>query len=197
MDADPEIVLTHGEGISRQDDLPFPNIDARQTHSWTRQDLVREMCAVGANLVNTPTAIGRVHPYPTAPIWRCGCVSVRTAQLREIQAVQAIYRKHSSNMSNSYWNEDWSDYIHHKVAFDRFFEQYKNRLPGSRGLLTEAYRALAETAFWRAFGRMRRGHIGTGLQLLRFSSDLDPRLRFGPPAGFILRQASTKLLGRT
>lgn len=207
MDADPDIVLTHGRGLSWQDALPFPKIDAQQDNRWTRQDLVGEMCAIGANVVNTPTAIARTRIQkaiggyrPSLPhsgdmeMWlRFGAHGAAA----KIDAVQAIYRKHSSNMSYSYWNEDWSDYPYRKAAFDSFFEEYMDRIQGGRSLRASAYLTLAETAFWRAIGRMRRGHINSGLQLLRFSIDLNPRLRFGPPASSILRQASIKILGRT
>lgn len=207
MDADPDIVLTHGEGVPWQDDLPFPKIEAQQRIKWTRQDLVREMCAIGANAVNTPTAIGRTRIQKAIGGYRASLPHSGDMEMwlrfgahgaaAKIDAVQAIYRKHSSNMSNSYWNEDWSDYPYRKAAFDSFFEEYMARLPGCRSLRTEAYSMMAETAFWRGIGRMRRGHINSGLQLLRFSIDLNPRLRFGPPAGSILRQASSKVFGRT
>jgi glycosyltransferase involved in cell wall biosynthesis len=207
MDADPDIVLTHGKGISWQDDLPLPKIDAQQDHAWTRQDLVREMCAIGGNVVSTPTAIGRTRIQKAIGGYRAFLPHSGDMEMwlrfgahgavAKIDAVQAVYRMHSSNMSHSYWNEDWSDYPHRKAAFDSFFEEYIDRLPGCQGLRTMAYRTLAETAFWRAIGRMRRGYINSGLQLLRFSIDLNPRLRFGPPAGSILRQASTKVFGRT
>jgi glycosyltransferase involved in cell wall biosynthesis len=207
MDAHSDVVLTHGKGFSWQDDLGFPRIDAQQDYTWTRQDLVREMCATGANLVNTPTAIGRtciqkaiggyIASLPHSADMEMWLRFGAHGAVARIDAVQAIYRKHSSNMSNSYWNEDWSDYTHRKAAFDSFFEKYRDRFPRSRSLQTEAYRMLAETAFWRGIGRIRRGRISVGLQLLRFSIDLNPRLCFGPPAGSILRQASAKFLGRT
>jgi hypothetical protein len=165
------------------------------------------MCAIGANIVNTPTAIGRTSVQKAIGGYRASLPHSGDMEMwlrygahgavARIDAVQAIYRKHASNMSNSYWNADWSDYPHRKVAFDSFFEEYADRLPASRNLRTTANRMLAETAFWRGIGRMRRGHINSGLQLLRFSIDLNPRLRFGPPAASILRQASAKVFGRT
>lgn len=206
MDANPDIVLTHGKGISWQDDFPFPKIDAQQDYTWTRQDLIRDMCAIGANVVNTPTAIGRTSVQKVIGGYRASLPHSGDMEMwlrfsahgaaAKIDAVQAIYRRHSSNMSNSYWNEDWSDYPHRKAAFDSFFEEYSDRLLEWRSLRTAAYRTLAETAFWRGIGRMRRGHIHNGLQLLRFSIDLNPKLRFGPPARSILRQASIKLFRR-
>jgi glycosyltransferase involved in cell wall biosynthesis len=207
MDANPDIVLTHGEAVSTEDDLAPPKIDARLHYSWDRQDLVREMCAVGANLVNTPTAIGRtviqkaIGGYRTflphsgdMEMWlRFGA----HGPVAKINTVQAVYRMHSSNMSNSYWSEDWSDYPQRKAAFDSFFQEYADRLPQSRSLQKEAYHALGETAFWRAIGRMRRGHIKSGRQLLHFSIGLNPRLRFGPPVGAVFRQVFARIFGRT
>nr|WP_249799524.1 MULTISPECIES: glycosyltransferase family 2 protein [unclassified Bradyrhizobium] len=207
MDANPDIVLTYGKGVSWHDDLPPPKMEAKHANTWTRQDLVREMCVIGANMVNTPTAIGRTCIQKAVGGYRASLPHSGDMEMwlrfgvhgavAKFDAVQAIYRKHSSNMSSSYWSEDGSDYSHRKAAFDSFFEEYMDRLPEGRGLRTMAYRMLAETAFWRAIGRMRRGYINSGLQLLRFSIDLNPRLRFGPPAGSILRRASTKVFGRT
>ncbi|OSI72453.1 glycosyltransferase family 2 protein [Bradyrhizobium canariense] len=207
MDANPDIVLTYGKGVSWQDDLPFPKIEAQQANAWTRQDLVREMCAIGANVVNTPTAIGRTCIQKAVGGYRASLPHSGDMEMwlrfgahgavAKFDAVQAIYRKHSSSMSSSYWSEDWSDYPHRKAAFDSFFAEYMDRLPGGRGLRTVAYRMLAEAAFFRAIGRMRRGYVNSGLQLLRFSIDLDPRLHFGPPAASILRQASNKVFRRT
>jgi glycosyltransferase involved in cell wall biosynthesis len=205
MDANPDVVLTHGKGISWQDDSPLPKIDAQKDYTWRRQDLIRDMCAIGANVVNTPTAIGRTSVQKAIGGYRPSLPHSGDMEMwlrfgahggaAKIDAVQAIYRRHSSNMSHSYWNEDWSDYPHRKAAFDSFFEEYSS-LPEYRSLRTAAYRTLAETAFFRAIGRMRRGHINSGLQLLRFSIDLNPKLRFGPPVRSILRQASTKLFRR-
>ena len=207
MDTDPDIVLTHGIGISWQDHMPFPETGAQQSYGWTRQDLIREMCAIGANVVDTPTAIGRTSVQKAIGGYRTSLPHTADMEMwlrfsahgavARIEAVQAIYRIHQSNMSKSHWNEDWSDYPHRKAAFDRFFEEYSDRVPGARGLETEARSALAETAFWRAMGRLRRGHINSCIQLLRFCVDLNPRMRFGPPPASILKEASAKLFGRS
>jgi glycosyltransferase involved in cell wall biosynthesis len=205
MDINPDIVLTHGKGVSWQDDLPIPKIDAQQDYAWTRQDLVREMCTTGANLVNTPTAIGRTciqkaiggyrESLPHSGDMEMWLRFGAHGAVAKIDAVQAIYRQHASNMSSSYWNEDWSDYPYRKAAFDSFFQEYKDCRPDYRSLRNEADRTLAETAFWRGIGRMRRGRVKSGLQLLRFSIDLDPKLRFGPPPASILRHTAAKFFG--
>jgi glycosyltransferase involved in cell wall biosynthesis len=207
MDENSDIVLTHGKGINWQDDLPFPKIDAQQSYAWTRQDLVRELCAAGANLVTTPTAIARTCIQKAIGDYRASLPHTADMEMwlrfgahgtvARIDAVQAIYRKHSSRMSNSYWDEDWSDYPYRKAAFDSFFEEYTDRLPESRSLRAQAYRTLAEMAFWRGIGRLSRGRIDGGFQLLRYAMDLNPKLRFGPPPASILRKAAAKLLCRS
>jgi glycosyltransferase involved in cell wall biosynthesis len=207
MDANPDIVLTYGNGISWQDDLPFPKIDSPQSCAWTRQDLVHEFCSAAANLVTTPTAIGRTCIQKAIGGYHASLPHSADMQMwlrfgargtvAKIEAVQAIYRKHRSRMSYSYWDEDWSDYPHRKAAFDSFFAQDAERLPEARGLRERAYNRLAELAFWRGLGRLRRGRINVGLQLLRFSLDLNPKLGFGLAPGSILRQAAAKFFGRT
>lgn len=207
MDADPDIVLTHGKDIAWRDHLPFPKLDTQEEHTWIRQDLVREMCTIGANVVNTPTAVGRTSVQKAIGGYRASLPHSGDMEMwlrfgahgvvGRINAVQAIYRLHSSNMSNSYWNENWSDYPHRKAAFESFFAEYIDHFAGYRSLQAEAYRALAVTAFWRALGHLRRGHIKSSAELFRFSIDLNPRLRFGPPAASVLKQASIRIFGRT
>ena len=140
MDADPHVVLTYGEAIVWQDDLPFPNSDVQQSFKWIKHDLVREMCAVGRNLVFTPTAIGRTCVQKFIGGYRVSLPHSGDMEMwlrfaaqgavAKIDAVQAIYRKHSSNMSDPYY-EYWSDYLHRKAAFDSFFEQHMDYIPES------------------------------------------------------------------
>ena len=207
MDSDPDIVLAYGKGICWHDHLPFPKIKSEQRYTWARQDLVREMCAIGANVVTTPTAIGRTRVQKAIGGYRASLPHSGDMEMwlrfgtqgpvAKIDAVQAIYRQHSTNMSNSYWTEDWSDYTHRKAAFDSFFEEYTDRLPDSKSLREQACYKVAKSAFWRGIGRLRRGRFNVGRQLLRFAIDLCPRLRFGPPPASILKQTTAKLFGHT
>ena len=167
MDADPDIVLTYGKGISWHDHLPFPKIDAQQGYTWTRQDLVRDMCATGGNLVNTPTAIGRTRIQKAIGGYRTSLPHSGDMEMwlrfgahgavAKIDAVQAIYRSIHPICPASYWNEDWSDYPHRKAAFDSFFEEYSSSRV--QKLRAQAYGMLAELAFWQGIGRLRRGRF--------------------------------------
>src|SRR5262249_32089419 len=142
MDSGPDIVLTYGNVLHWQDGFPFPTFDPVQNYTLLRQDLVRAMCSVGGNLVTQGTPI--VRPIVQKEIGGYDALLPHSSDMEmwlrygaygavaKINAVKAIVRKHSSNMSIAYNDEDWWDLPHVKEAFDRFFERYANRLPMSR-----------------------------------------------------------------
>lgn len=227
MDNEPQVVLTYGKGVDWEDNLPFPTVDPEQSNAWTRQDLVHEMCAIGANLVTTPTAIGRTKvqkaiggynsklPHSAdMEMWlRYGA---RGAVAR-IDAVQAIYRKHTAAMSNAYYRADWGDYWHRKATFDSFFADESNAMPDFDGLRIQASQSLAKQAVARGADLVRSGvrladraRIAHGMELLRLSKKLDADLGYGyllrhmlraPGAearlwpGAVVKQAAAKLKG--
>jgi hypothetical protein len=136
-----------------------------------------------------------------------------------IHAEQAIYRKHSANMSDVYYSADWGDYWHRKAAFDSFFGDKTNIMPEFEGLHRQALHALAEQAVGTGahlvrsgIRRSERDRIRNGIELLRLSIRLNPKLRYshllrqllripGPEAlplpGSIMRQAVARLSGRS
>ena len=201
MDANPDIVLTHGDDVLWHDDLSMPKIDAQPAYTWERQDLVRKMCAIGGNQVSTPTAIVRTSVQKKIGGYRASLPHSGDMEMwlrfaahgavARIRAVQAIYRKHCSNMSNLYY-DDKSDYLHRKAAFDSFFEDCKDL--GYQDLRTQANRRVAEQAFGGGIDLLRSGirlsqraRIINGLRLLRWSIGLNPRLRYFPPIWRLLR----------
>jgi glycosyltransferase involved in cell wall biosynthesis len=196
MDEHPEIVFTHGKFILWKNDMPFPQIERQQGYTWTHHDLLRETCAVGTNLVGTPSAIGRTCVQKSIGGYRVALLHTGDMEMwlrfaaqgavAKIDAVQAIYRIHSSNMSHAYLGA--ADYYHRKAAFDSFFAEYANRIVESHHLWSQANRALANEAFVKAvrrilsgIRRMRKDQISGGFQLLRWSIHLNPRLRYAPP----------------
>jgi glycosyltransferase involved in cell wall biosynthesis len=191
MDANPDVVLTHGECIVWHDDLPFPSIESRKNYTWTRHDLLNEMCATSINIVPTPTAIVRtvvqkaIGGYrPSLPhsgdleMWLRFAANGSVAR---INTVQAIYRKHSTAMSNAYFAERLSDYRQCQLAFESFFDEYDGRLDNLRGLRVIARRALGERVFRNGITLLRRGRLNEGLRLIRAAMGMDQRLRYVPP----------------
>jgi glycosyltransferase involved in cell wall biosynthesis len=192
MEENPDIVLTHGKFIEWHDHLPFPEILEHQTLGWRRQDLIRETCATGACLVSTPTAIARtaiqkvIGGYrPSLPhagdmeMWLRFAAHGAIARIEN--AVQAISRRHRSNMSNPYFAEKLPDFEERKKVFDSFFEEYGDRVAGSRTLRAQTDRILTGKIYISGVARLYHGDIASGLQLLRYSMHLNPKLRYCPP----------------
>jgi glycosyltransferase involved in cell wall biosynthesis len=200
MDRESDIVLAHGDVVNWNDSQPIPDLARQQTLHWTRQDVIEEMCRVGANVVSTPTAIGRTSIQkrigfydPALPhtadmeMWlrygTCGPVA-------RIDAVQAIYRLHAANMSSGYYDADGMDLPHRKETFDCFFRKYPVLAEGE-GLRRQANRAQARTALMRGVSQIRHGRFWEGLQNIRFSASLSPMLMLQAPL-IVLRHIALK-----
>lgn len=219
MDRDHEVVLTHGKAFVWDDNLPFPQIGVEQGYAFERQDLIQDMCTTGINFVSTPTAIVRTcaqkavggyeESLPHSGDMEMWLRLAAHGAVVRIGAIQAIYRTHSSSMSNSYWTKTLSDCQQRKKALDLFFQKHPAT---ARGLRVQADHMLATTAFQGGTDLIRRGQIGAGLPLLRWAMDLDPRLRYLPPlwkllripgptgrhwAASVIKEATGRLLGRT
>ncbi len=209
MDAAPDVVLTHGRCIGWRDELPLPRIEGPQPDTWRRQNLLAESCAYGGNLVHTPTAIVRTSTQKAIGGYRASLphsadvemwlgFAARGAVAR-LDAVQAIYRRHSDNMSNAYYHEELGDYQQRKQAFDCFFVENGHRIRNAHRLQQQANQMIARKVFWSGFIQFCRGHLGAGRLLMRFAFDLDPALRYRPPlsgAPSAFWDASVRLLGR-
>ncbi len=189
MDNNPDVVLTHGEGSVWYDDQPFPSVGPQQTSTWARHDLIKEICATGTNLVATPTAIGRTNvqkhiggykdSLPHAGDLEMWLRFAAHGAVARIDAVQAVYRRHSSAMSNAYFARMLSDYLQRRQAFGAFFEEFGHRLADSSVLRAQSTRVMANHAFRCGLGLIRRGQLNDGYQLVRAA--VDDRLRqFSP-----------------
>jgi glycosyltransferase involved in cell wall biosynthesis len=208
MDANQDIVLTHGRCIGWRDELPFPNIEIQQSNGWSRQDLIIDMCEYGGNLVRTPTAIVRTSTQKSIGGYHASLPHSADMEMwlrfaahgaiARIDAVQAIYRQHSCNMSVAYYDRDLPDLQQRKRAFASFFDEY-DWLPERQRLRDLAIRMLAERAFWNGVMQMCRGRIDGGRLLLSFAFDLNPNLRVHPPLNrgpAIFWEVAGRLFGR-
>ena len=191
MDANPDVVLTHGRCIVWQDGRPFPEIDVGQSCTWSRHDLISEICAHSRNPFHTATAIARTSTQKAIGGYRASLPHsgdlemwlrfAANGAVADIDAIQAVCRKHSSNMSTSYYAPKLPDVRQVKAAFDSFFEEYGDRLPRARTLQAQVVRVLAEKVFWYGIIQLCRGRISSGSEILRFSFNLNPNLRYRPP----------------
>jgi glycosyltransferase involved in cell wall biosynthesis len=199
MDANPDVVLTYGECIAWHDHLPMPDIKTMQNYAWKRHDLLKKMCVTALNWLSTPAAIVRTNTQKTIGGYRASLPHsgdmemwlrfAANGSVVRINAVQGIYRKHSTAMSNAYYADKMHDYRQIELAFDSFFNEYENRLDNSRSLRIVAYRALARRIFVSGVGLLVRKRLNDGRRLIQASMDMDPRLRYHPPLWYLLKVA--------
>lgn len=201
MDENPDVVLTHGEGIVWYADQPLPSVPVQPTCTWARHDLISEICATGINLVATPTAIGRTEiqkkvggyrpSLPHAGDMEMWLRFAAHGAVARIDAAQAIYRRHSSAMSNPYFAKMVSDYRQRRQAFDSFFEECGHRLTNSGTLRARSTRVMANHALRCGMGLIRRGRLNDGFQLV--CAAMDDRIRLTVPSRTTMQQREVQL----
>lgn len=197
MDSNPAIGLTYGESAVWFRDFPPPLIEPVSSWSWSEQDLLNDLCRMASNFIPTPTAIARTSVQKAIGGYRSSLPHsgdmemwlrfAAHAGVARIDAVQAIYRKHSTAMSNSYLAEMLLDYQQRKAAIDSFFDSCGDRLRDLPAFRKQASHSLADQSFQSGIECLRRGRIDSGLALLRWAMNLDRRLRYCPPVWRLLR----------
>ena len=143
LDTNPDVVLTFGRWIEWNDRLPVPEFNEGHDNSWTREEglqLIKTYCSSSYNSIPTPTvivrtriqqAIGGYRPYlPHSGDMEMWLRFAANGAIARLEAVQAIYRWHPSNMSRAYYAEKWPEWQQRKEAFDSFFREYARSPPG-------------------------------------------------------------------
>jgi glycosyltransferase involved in cell wall biosynthesis len=91
-----------------------------------------------------------------------------------IDAIQAVYRRHSTNMSGGYSAEQ--DFHQRKLAFERFLDGCAAVLPDVDELRSWLMRHLALDAISSASRAFNEGDVGLSERLLALASNLDPEV---------------------
>ena len=196
MDAHADVVLTYGKCIPWRDDCPVPDLGENCTAGWARDDLIRRFCrTAGDDLIACATVIVRTSVQKAIGGYRASLPQTADTEMflrfaangavARINAVQAIYRIHASNMHKSHSREE--DYRDLKASFDIFFAEYGSKISRHVTLQAQADRTLSEQVFWRGIARICRGQVECGRSLLRFATALNPKLRYLPPLTRIVR----------
>jgi glycosyltransferase involved in cell wall biosynthesis len=205
MDANPDVVLTYGRVVQWHDHLPIPDIKAKRTYTWERHDMLKQLCVTTVPIA-TCTAIARTKAQKAiggykASLPHSGDMEMwlrfaANGSVARINAVQGIYRKHFAAMSNEYYADRIHDFFQTKMAFDSFFDEYENGLSNLRSLRIVARGALARRMFGCGIGFFVRGRFNEGRRLFRASIDMDPRLRYRPPALWILLKVARRVIAK-
>lgn len=128
---------------------------------WSGRDWVAERCKMATNCISSPEVVVRTSlqhelggyrtDLPQAgdlEMWLRLAAYADVIYLRHVD--QAYYRRHSQSMMRTTTNFDITDLRQRRYAFDVLFGQYGSRLSGSEELHSQAQKALAKEALWRA-----------------------------------------------
>lgn len=192
MDRHPEVGLTYGRAIMTSEPARHvPRIpDPCKTRVLGGPELVEAFCTWGGNRVPTQTAVVRtsvqraVGGYrPELPhsgdmeMWLR--VAARHA-IGVVDADQAYYRIHSSNMHRQYAAAVLGDLEQYRRTFADYFEREGRALPRAERLLACALRSLGRRALWKASAFLDRGDAPGCAQLLEFAERISPPVRWEP-----------------
>jgi len=217
MDAHPEVGFTFGKVIVLYDRHSLAEMgslaDKNDYRILSGLDFIRRSGA--HNIVPAPAAVvrtalhKRVGGYcPELP--HAGDLNVwfRLAAYSSVgilEANQAVYRRHSNNMSLTYQSKSWlPDLQQRQVALDLFLQSCSGVLPDISGLRSMLFRSLAAQAVGFASAAFNAGAYEASVTLSDFALGLSPdvkrssgwlklacKRRLGPKLWHVLRSAFT------
>jgi glycosyltransferase involved in cell wall biosynthesis len=158
---------------------------AFRTNVYPGSSFLFEMCREAVNSVPTPTAVVRTalqhqiggyradlpHTCDFEMWLRCAAY----ADVAHIDAVQAFYRVHSTQMSGGFVG--LSDLREVKLAFDRLFDAHGGAIADSTSLRHIADHSLAIRAYWQGAHLFDAGDIDKAQDYLALALELWPELR--------------------
>jgi glycosyltransferase involved in cell wall biosynthesis len=190
MEAHPELGFTFGKAlILHGDSWRIQNLNATDTLGWRIVIGLEFIELSGArDIVPTPTAVVRTELQkrlggyrPELPHTADMEMWLRLAahsSVGVLEAYQAVYRRHSANMSSTYRREGFiSDLRHRKAALDCFFQSWNNILPKPQQLRRRCTRSLAYDAIRLASAAFNDGEIEMCKQLADYALVLWPQLK--------------------
>jgi hypothetical protein len=148
-------------------------------------EYVRNICARGANVVHTPTAVVRTKAQraaggydshlPHAGDMEMWLRLAMHGDVGYVNARQAVYRVHGQNMSQEYY-AGCSDMEQYRKVFETFFRQFGDRIPEATSLRASAMSATAANAFHKANVLFEQGDMPGCRRLLTLVQEIAPHL---------------------
>jgi glycosyltransferase involved in cell wall biosynthesis len=190
LDENPKVGMVHGDAIVFSSDRPLPEPRA-VSNPWGYEiiegsDQIKRTVVEGHNLIATPTVVARssiqkrVGGYqvelPHTGDMEMWLRLALHGSVGYIEADQAYYRKHSSNMHRQYNNSHIKDWRIQLSTFDYFFDNHADYIVCSATVRAEAHRQIAELAFWTASSAFDRGAAEECDAYLSFALEADPGL---------------------
>lgn len=189
MENHPEVGFTFGNAFALADSGEYEKMVSclnSDCHILSSTDFV--LLSGSRNIVPTPTAVIRTELQHRVGGYRrelphSGDMEMwlrlsAHASVGFIQECQAVYRRHSSNMSRGY--SAAKDVQQRKAALDYFFQGYQGLLHGSERLRTKAYHALACEAVSLASVSFNEGKIDECQQAAEMAREISPGITTSP-----------------
>lgn len=188
MDAHPEVGFTYGRALELQpgDSLIFP-ADPGVPLKWEIVTGMKFIEMSGAfNIVPTATAVVRTrlqhqlggyrHDLPHAGDMEMWLRFATHSSVGIIHAEQAVYRRHSQNMSLSY-NGMKPDIEQRRAALEIFLENNAKHSKDASRLRQKLMRALAESCIPFASLAFNKGDSESCTNIIELALDLSPEIR--------------------
>ena len=189
MDAHPEVGFTFGRAITtdRPDFANHPRVAGCRQRILSGAAFWEMSCAEAVNFVSTPTLMVRTKlqqqlggyrkelPH-TGDLEMCLRFAAHAA-VGVVDAEQAFYRVHGSNMHVETFPEAMAVLEQHRLAFEILFREYGERLEEGERWRRMAHRAMALGAVNRARGAFERGDRASCDRLLEAAVRLFPEVK--------------------
>jgi glycosyltransferase involved in cell wall biosynthesis len=195
MDARPEVGMIYGSCIKLPIGQPVPVLEPETDQPCWKitpgNALLEYLCAQGSNPIPTPTVVvrtqlqKRVGGYrPELPhsgdleMWLR--FAAHGSAVGEVDAVQAIKRVHSSNMSRQYFDEIIPDLDQKLAAFNSVLHHHGDGLQAASELKKMYTKSISDDAFWRAAHAFDAGNINMCNRLLTYAASIYPEVSTKP-----------------
>jgi glycosyltransferase involved in cell wall biosynthesis len=197
LDEHPEVGFVFGEAIIQTEGETLPV----REDNLADEGRVLEQILKGAefielagpsNIVHTPTAVvrtelqkrvGGYHPdLPHSGDQEMWLRLAAHASVGFLQVKQAVYRRHSANMSLAYMSTNWlPDLVQRRAALDRFFESCGSILPDAQRLSRRLSWQLACIAVSYASSAFNEGNFESSRAICEFARTIAPKVNWSMP----------------
>lgn len=191
MDAHPEVVLTYGEAIMDGDwgwATPTPRL--KDVETWESSiipgaEFIRASCEQGTTALWSPTVVvrtdvqhrlgGFLTELPHSADTEIWLRFAARGSIGYINAPQAYYRRHTTNMSRGY--PHYIGLNEHLKAIASFLDREAQYLPNVDELRELTKRRNGERALWWAYPAFENRELEACKGLLELAVATDPRIR--------------------
>jgi glycosyltransferase involved in cell wall biosynthesis len=189
MESHPEVGLVYGRVIRIVDGeaVSKPNIGSGKFKVIAGEQWLSEICEIGSNSIASPEVVvrrelqqqlgGYRRELPHSNDMEMWLRFASVSAIGVVDADQAFYRIHNSNMHSQLASMAIDDLSHRRMAFDWFFRTSGARLANSSELIAKAHTVMANEALSEAHSAYWKGDRRACRQLMAMAVSLWPQAR--------------------